>query len=103
MKKVWENVKRISGKSQPSTIRHLVVHDNEIEHPKDIANTLASTISFKSSHKHYRKSFEKSRVQLEKRPLSFYSDYSSRCQNCRMRFVSAMTPPSDLTKYTTKC
>jgi hypothetical protein len=47
-----------------------------IEHPKDIANTLASTISFSSSHKHYSKRFEKSRAQQEKRPLNFNSDNS---------------------------
>jgi hypothetical protein len=50
-------VKRISDKSQPSTIHHLLVNDNKIEHPKDIANTLASTISVNSSHEHYSKNF----------------------------------------------
>jgi hypothetical protein len=76
MKKVCEMVKRISGKSQPSATHHLLVNDNKIEHPKDIANTLASTISFSSSHEHYSESFEKSRVQQEKRPLNFNSDNS---------------------------
>jgi hypothetical protein len=75
MKKVWQMVKHISGKLQPSAIHHLLVDDNKIEHPKDIANTLASTISFNSSHEHYSKSFEKSRVQQEKRPLNFNSDH----------------------------
>jgi hypothetical protein len=60
MKKVWEMKTRISGKSQPSAIHHLLVDDSKIEHPKDIAHTLASTISFNSSHEHYSKSFEKS-------------------------------------------
>jgi hypothetical protein len=59
MQKVWELVKHISGKSQPSAIHHLLMDDNEIEQPKDMANTLASTISFNSSHEHYSKSFEK--------------------------------------------
>jgi hypothetical protein len=76
MKKVWEMAKRIIGKSQPSIILHLLVTDNETEHPKDIANTLASTIIFNSSHEHYSKSFEKSRVQQEKRTLNFNSDNS---------------------------
>jgi hypothetical protein len=76
MKKVWEMVKRISGKSQPSITRHLLVNDNKMEHPKDIANTLACIISFNSSHEHYRKCFEKSRVQQEKRPLNLNSDNS---------------------------
>jgi hypothetical protein len=69
-------VKRIIGKLQPSAIHHLLVDDNKIEHPKDTANTLVSTISFNSWHKHYSKSFEKSRVQPEKGPLNIHSDNS---------------------------
>jgi hypothetical protein len=76
MKKVWEMVKRISGISQPSAIHHLLVNDNKVEHPTDIANTVACTISFNSSHEHDSKSFEKSQVQQEKRPLNFNSDNS---------------------------
>jgi hypothetical protein len=76
MKKVREMVKCNSGKSQLSAIHHLLVDDDKIEHPKDIANTLASTISSNSSHEHYSKSFENSRVQQEKRPLNFNSDNS---------------------------
>jgi hypothetical protein len=75
MKKVWEMVICINGKSQPSAIYHLLVDNDKIEHPKDIANTLASTISSNSSHEHYSKSFEKSRVQQEKRPLNFNSEH----------------------------
>jgi hypothetical protein len=71
MKKVWGMVKCISGKSQPSAIHHLLVSDSKIEHPKDIAITLACTVIFNCSHKRYSKSFEKSRVQLEKRLLNF--------------------------------
>jgi hypothetical protein len=76
MKKVWKMVKRISGKSQPSAIHHLLLNDNQIEQPEDIANIFASTISFNSSHEHYSKSFGKSRVQEEKRPFNFNSDHS---------------------------
>jgi hypothetical protein len=62
----------------PSAVHHLLVQvdDNKIEHSRDTANTLASTVSFNSSHEHYSKSFKKSRVQLEKRPFNFDSDYS---------------------------
>jgi hypothetical protein len=76
MKKVWEMVNLISGKSQPSIIHHMLVDDNNLEHPKDMANALASTISFNSSHEHYSKSLEKSGVQQGKRPLNFNSDNS---------------------------
>lgn len=76
MNKVWIMVKRISGKYQPSTILHLEQDNNKIEHPQDIANTLASTISFNSSHEHYSKSFQKLRTQQEKHTLNFNSDNS---------------------------
>jgi hypothetical protein len=61
---------------QISTSHHLLVNDNKIEHPQHIANTHASTISFNSSHEHYSKSFEKSRVRQEKRALNFNSGNS---------------------------
>ena len=76
MKKVWDMVKRISGKSQPSAIHHLQVDNTKIEHPQDIANTLASTVSFNSSPEHYTKNFQKFQAQQEKRPLKFQSDNS---------------------------
>ena len=76
MKKVWKMVKRISGKSQPASNSHLLVDNNKIEHPQDIANTLASAISSNSSKNHYRKSFQKVQALQEKRPLKFHSDNS---------------------------
>jgi hypothetical protein len=42
-------VRKISGKSQPAAVHHLVVHNNKIENPQEIANTIASTVSFNSS------------------------------------------------------
>jgi hypothetical protein len=102
-------VKCISGKSQTSAIHHLLVDDNKIEHPKDIGNTIASTISFNSSHELYSKSFEKSRVQQQKRSFNFNS-VNLECYNklflpseLQDHFVSAMMQPLDLTKYITKC
>ena len=59
-KKVWDMVRKMSGKALPAAIHHLVVDGNNIEHPQDIANTLASTISFKSSDEHYTLNFLKS-------------------------------------------
>jgi hypothetical protein len=66
-------VERISGKSQPSAIHHLV-NNNKIEQLKGKANTLSSTVSFNSLHKHCSKRFKESRVQQKKRPLNFQSD-----------------------------
>lgn len=76
MKKVWNMVKRISGKSQPSYVRHLLIDNNKIENPQDIANALASTFSFNSSTDHYTKSFRKVQTLHEKRQLKFQSDNS---------------------------
>ena len=76
-KKVWEMLKRISGKSAPGTARHLVVDDGKrIEHPKDIANTIGSTLSYNSSSENLPKSFQKIKTQQEKIPLRFQSDNS---------------------------
>jgi hypothetical protein len=95
MKKVWEMVKRISGELQPTAIHHLLVDDNKTEHPEDLANTLASTISFNSSHEHYGKSFEKSRVQQEKRPLNFNLDNSE--------YYNGLFSPSELQDALRQC
>jgi hypothetical protein len=58
-KRVWDMVKRICGKSQPSAIHHLMVDNNRMEHPQNIANTLASIISINSSNEHCTKTFRK--------------------------------------------
>jgi hypothetical protein len=45
-----------------------------MEHPQDIANTLASTISVNSSNEHFTKNCQKIKTLQEKRPLKFLSD-----------------------------
>jgi hypothetical protein len=53
-------VKRIGGKSAPGTASHLVVDDGKkIEHPKDIANTIGSTLSHNSSSENLPKTLKK--------------------------------------------
>lgn len=75
-KKVWEMVKRISGKNQPTPTHHLVVDNNKIEHPQDIVNTIASTFAFNSSPEHLTKKFQRTKIQQEKQPLRLQSDNS---------------------------
>jgi hypothetical protein len=36
-------VRKISDKSQPTSVHHIEVDGNRIENPQDIANTIAST------------------------------------------------------------
>jgi hypothetical protein len=65
-------VKRISGKSAPGTARHLVVDDDKkIEHPKDIADTIGSTLSYNSSSETLSRNFQKIKTQQEKSHLGF--------------------------------
>ena len=60
-------VKRISGKSAPSTARHLAVDDGKkIEHPKDIANTIGSTLSYNSSSQNLPENFKKIKKSARK-------------------------------------
>ena len=73
-KKVWEMVKRISGKHQPTGIHHLVVNNNKIENPQDIANAIASQLAYNSSAKHLTKNFQKFKTQQEKNPIRLQSD-----------------------------
>jgi hypothetical protein len=88
-------VKRISGKSQPSAVHHLLVNDNKIEHPKDLPIHLRLLSASISSHEHYSKSFEKSRVQQEKRPLNFNSGNS--------KYYNELFLPSELQDALRQC
>jgi hypothetical protein len=108
-KKVWDMVKRISGKSQPSAIHHLMVDNNRMEHPQDIANTLASTISVNSSNEHCTKNFQKIKTLQEKRPLKFLSDNSEAYNQLfsmtelQDALRQTTTPLLGLTKFIIKC
>ena len=75
-KKVWDMVRKISGKAQPSAIHHLVVDNIKIENPQQIANTIASTVSFNSSQEQYSQKFQKFKYHQEKHPVKFQSDES---------------------------
>jgi ribonuclease HI len=73
IKKVWQMVKRISGKPQPHTISHLQVNGVTIDQPQDIANSLASTVSHNSSSDHYTPTFQRYKSRAEKTLLKFQS------------------------------
>jgi hypothetical protein len=53
-----------------------VVNGNNVEQPRDIANTLASIISFDSSNEHYTLNFQKCKARQGKQSLKFHSDNS---------------------------
>jgi len=74
MKKIWNMVRRISGKTTRSPTHHLKINGSTIDEPKEIANTLASTISQNSSSDHYSDEFRRFKSRKEKYPLKFDSD-----------------------------
>ena len=75
IKKVWNMVRKISGKSKASSVNHLKKNNSEIaSEKKDIADTLADTFSKNSSSSHYSKEFQKIKHQKEKTKLNFKSN-----------------------------
>jgi hypothetical protein len=82
LKKVWNMVRRISGKPTPVTVKHLKHNNATIESPHDIANTLGSTLSYNSSTAHYTDTFKRHKTLKESRPINFQSDNSEPYNNC---------------------
>ena len=71
MKKVWEMVKKITGKNQHTGMKHLNVNNVDITKNVDIANTLAESISKHSSSDNYTNKFKQIKNRVEKKPLNF--------------------------------
>jgi len=74
MNKIWNMVRRISGKPTPMTTSHLKVNGVTIEQPNAIANSIASTVSHNSSSNHYTDRFRRYKAHQEQRPIDFTSD-----------------------------
>jgi hypothetical protein len=74
MKKIWNMVKRISGKPTSVGCSHLKVNGVNIEQPADIADSIASTISYNSSSDHYNAKFRRHKAHQERWPQHFTSD-----------------------------
>ena len=76
-KKVWDMVRKISGKTKTATYQHLNTNFNngsELASTKqDIADTLASQFCSNSSTSHYSKDFQKYKKEQEKIKLNFKS------------------------------
>ena len=73
VKKVWNMVRKISGKGK-SSFGHLDVNDTKITSAKDISNTLADTFSKTSSSSNYNSKFKNIKQQKEKKKLNFQSN-----------------------------
>ena len=74
-KKVWEMIRKISGKQSSTTIHHLENNDGtKITERVDIANRLSQEISRNSSSNNYHIKFQKYQVHAEKEHLHFGTD-----------------------------
>jgi len=76
MKKIWQMIRRISGKPTPAAISHLKNNNTTIEQPPEIANIIASAIAHNSSSDHYTDSFQRLKSRQEKQEIKFPSDNS---------------------------
>ncbi|MES9951106.1 MAG: reverse transcriptase domain-containing protein [Candidatus Thiodiazotropha sp.] len=74
VKKVWDMIRKISGKSKSPNYSHLNTNGEDMATTKeDIANTLGGTFMINSSAKHYSKKFQDIKKQQEKTKLNFKS------------------------------
>ena len=74
-KKVWEMIRKISGKQSNTTIHHLENNDGtKVTERVDIANRLAEEIHKNSSSNNYRTEFQKYKEKTEKEHLDFDTD-----------------------------
>jgi hypothetical protein len=74
MKKIWQMIRRISGKPTSMGMSHLKVNGSTIEQPTEIANALAVTIAHNSSSDHYTERFQRFKSLKEKHKIKFTSD-----------------------------
>ena len=72
-KKVWDMVRRISGKSIPSAQGHLKINDTVFSTKKEIADQLSSTFSKNSSSTNCTQTFQNHKQTKEKIKLNFSS------------------------------
>ena len=74
-KKIWEMIRKISGKQSNTTINHLENNDGaKITERVDIANRLAQEISKNSSSNNYSTKFQKYQEKAENKHLDFDTD-----------------------------
>jgi len=74
MRKIWNMIHKIQGKNVKQPIKHLNVNGQTISQLPEIANTIASTISYNSSTKNYSPNFQKYKTQAEQHTIYFTSD-----------------------------
>ena len=73
-KKVWDMIRKISGKNKSSPINHLSKNHVKATNKKDIADLLAKTFSTNSSSNNYNEQFQNIKKKAEKIKLNFKSN-----------------------------
>ena len=73
-KKVWDMIRKISGKNKSSPINHLSKNHVKATNKKDIADLLAKTFSTNSSSNNYNEQFQNIKKKAEKTKLNFKSN-----------------------------
>ena len=106
-KKVWDMVRKISGKSVSGAIKHLNKNGNLITDIQGITNVLADTFEYNSSTQHYTPTFQREKSARERHKINFTStgleDYNSSFSMKELRDSLAAshntTPGSDNIPY----
>ena len=73
-KKVWDMVRKISGKSAVPIIKHLTQNNTKITDTEHIANTLTNTFAVNSSTQNYTQQFQRFKAAAEKHTINFKSN-----------------------------
>ena len=86
IKKVWDMVRKISGKSKSASHQHLNTNFNggaetKAATKKDIADTLGEAFSTNSANRNYSKEFQNYQEQREKIKLNFKSNHNEEYNN----------------------
>ena len=104
-KKVWDMIRKISGKNSSGPIKHLSKNHVKATNKKDIADLLAKTFSNNSSSTHYSKQFQQIKKNAEKTKLNFKSnnleDYNrpfslSELTDCIMKSHNTAVGPDEI-------
>ena len=104
-KKVWDMIRKISGKNSSGPIKHLSKNHVKATNKKDIADLLAKTFSNNSSSTHYSKQFQHIKKNAEKTKLNFKSnnleDYNrpfslSELTDCVMKSHNTAVGPDEI-------
>ncbi len=73
-RKVWQMIRKISGKPCPSPRSHLKANDSCISNETDIANVLGKTFAHNSSSSNYSPKFQHFKSTAETSPIDFSSN-----------------------------